>query len=186
MSEDLRFKSRYRIPSTRLRSWDYRWPGIYCVTICTHGRLRWFGEVVEDRMVLSAEGRVVEEEWRKIPGIYPHVQLDEWIVMPDHLHGILSFQNSPLQNLSHAPARTLQSQSLGATIAQFKSTATKRIRMDLKRPDFAWQTRFYDTVLREPADLDRMRVYIRENPARWAAKSNPNGRDVPGRNDTFP
>lgn len=82
------------------------------MTICTQGRFCWFGEVIEGRMVLSAEGRVIEEEWRKIPGIYPRVELDEWIVMPDHLHGILFFQNLPIQGLRHE-IKTLQSQSAG-------------------------------------------------------------------------
>src|SRR3954454_4324052 len=82
---------RYRIPSARLACWDYRWAGVYNVTICTLGRVCWFGEIAEGQMALSLEGNVIAQEWTKIPQIGPHVLLDEWIVMPDHLHGILVF-----------------------------------------------------------------------------------------------
>jgi putative transposase len=165
MSDELRFKDRYRIPSARLTCWDYRWAGVYSVTICTHPRVCWFGEIVDGQALLSPEGRVVDEEWRKIPRINPHAVLDEWIVMPDHMHGILVFQSG----VNKKPEETsrLLAQSLGSVIGQVKSKATKRIRMDLKRPEFAWEPRFHDTILREPTDLERMRAYIRENPARW-------------------
>jgi putative transposase len=135
------------------------------VTICTHPRVCWFGEIVDGQALLSPEGRVVDEEWRKIPRINPHAVLDEWIVMPDHMHGILVFQSG----VNKKPEETsrLLAQSLGSVIGQVKSKATKRIRMDLKRPEFAWEPRFHDTILREPTDLERMRAYIRENPARW-------------------
>ncbi len=170
MSDDLRFRNRYRIPSARLASWDYRWAGVYNVTICTWGRVCWFGEIVEGQMSLSPPGKVVAEEWRKIPGIDVRVSLDEWIVMPDHVHGILIFQGRPQQPQRCEGVNRLLAQSLGVVIGQFKLNATKRIRRDLKQPKFEWQTRFWDTILRDPADLDRARAYIRENPARWNAQ----------------
>jgi putative transposase len=165
MTDDLRFKDRYRIPSARLTSWDYRWAGVYSVTICTHPRICWFGEIVDGQVALSPEGRVVAEEWTKIPRICPYAILDEWIVMPDHMHGILVFQGGPTKK--QEDTSRLLPQSLGSVVGQFKSKATKRIRMDLKRPVFSWEPRFHDTILREPADLERMRAYIRENPTRW-------------------
>jgi len=167
MSDDLRFRNRYRIPSARLASWDYRWAGVYSVTICTWGRVCWFGEIVEGQVSLSPEGKVVAEEWKKIPRDFVRVSLDEWIVMPDHMHGILVFQGRPQPEESREEASRLLARSLGAVIGQFKSNATLRIRRDLKRPRFEWQPRFWDTILRDPADLDRARAYIRDNPARW-------------------
>jgi putative transposase len=116
---------------------------------------------------LSREGRVVAEEWRKVPRICLHAILDEWIVMPDHMHGILVFQGRPMEKQSQDETSRLLSQSLGSVVGQFKSKATKRIRMDLKQPTFTWEPRFHDTLLREPADLERLRAYIRENPSRW-------------------
>jgi len=170
MSDDLRFRNRYRIPSARLVSWDYRWAGVYSVTICTWGRVCWFGEIVEGQMSLSPPGKVVAEAWRKIPGIDARVSLDEWVVLPDHLHGILIIQGRPQKEQNCEGDSHLFAQSLGAVIGQFKSNATKRIRRDLKQPKFEWQTRFWDTILRDPSDLDRARAYIRENPARWNAQ----------------
>ncbi len=96
-----------------------------------------------------------------------HVTLDEWIILPDHMHGILVFEDAPPQEPGPMGASGLPSQSLGAILNQFKSKSTKRIRLDLQQPGFAWQTRFYDTILREPTDLERVRAYIRANPSRW-------------------
>ena len=169
MSDDLRFRNRYRIPSARLASWDYRWTGVYHVTICTLGRIGWFGEITGGRMTLSREGDWVAREWSNIPQIGPYVLLDEWIVMPDHLHGILIFTNRPKPEPREEEAEQLPL-SLGEVIAQFKSRATKAIRWDLQRRRFAWQERYHDTILREPADLERVREYIRTNPMRWKAR----------------
>ena len=127
----------------------------------------WFGEIVDDQVALSPEGKAVAEEWQKIPRDCLRVILDEWIVMPDHMHGILVFQGQPTKEQSQEETSRLLSQSLGTAVGQFKAKSTKRLRMDLKRPDFAWQPRFHDTILREPADLERVRAYIRANPSSW-------------------
>jgi putative transposase len=166
MSDELLFGKRYRIPSARLSGWDYRWAGAYSVTICTRERMRCLGDVVDGEVCLSPIGLVVAEEWLKIPRRQPHVLLDEWIVMPDHMHGILIFQgNTP--TASPKDSKLLRPQSLGAAIGGFKSEATKRIWWNLKHSDFAWQTRFHDVILKTSEDLERMRAYIRGNPARW-------------------
>ena len=86
--------------------------------------------------------------------------------MPDHMHGILIFQGKAPEGGSE-DSKLLRPQSLGAAIGRFKSEATKRIWWNLKRTDFAWQTRFHDVILRTPEDLARVRAYIRENPVRW-------------------
>lgn len=168
MSDDLLFRNRYRIPSARLATWDYRWGGVYFVTICTGGRVHWFGEVVGEQVLLSRIGEVVAQEWRKIPRIYPRAILDEWIVMPDHLHGILIFRGIPGQ-IGKSEEDQLLRQTLGTALGQFKSNCTKRIWGSLRQPDFSWQERFHDTILFDQEDLDRVRAYIRDNPRRWAA-----------------
>src|SRR5438270_1453764 len=117
MSDELRFKNQYRILPARLASWDYRWSGVYSVTICTLRRVRWFGEVIAEQVALSPEGRAVAEEWKKIPRACPRVILDEWIVMPDHMHGILVFQGRPPKDQSEEEAGGLLSQSLGSRSA---------------------------------------------------------------------
>jgi putative transposase len=170
MSDDILFKKRYRIPSARLASWDYRWAGVYSVTLCSLDRVCWFGEIVDGEVTLSPEGRVVAEEWGKLPRIFPHVALDEWIVMPDHMHGILVFQHLPTPEKDPKKLGRLLARSLGALIGQFKSKVTKRIRRDLNRPQFDWQERFHDFIVRDSEDLERIRAYIRTNPVRWKPK----------------
>jgi putative transposase len=158
----LLFRNRYRIPSARLQGWDYRWPGAYAVTICVKERVCCLGEVVDTDVALSPFGVIVAEEWLAIPGIHPQVMLDEWIIMPDHLHGILIFQGE------HRPfsQEGLTAGSLGAVVGQFKQRTTKRIRAR-RRPEFTWQERFFDQILRDDDAVERYRVYIRENPLRW-------------------
>lgn len=160
--EPLLFRNRYRVPSTRLPGWDYSWPGVYAVTICVQGRDRCLGEVVGDDVGLSPYGAIVAEEWLAIPGMHRHVNLDEWIIMPDHLHGILIFEarEGPI---------TQPAESLGRVVGQFKQRATKRIRAR-RHPDFSWQERYFDQILRDEENLNRYRAYIRENPARWRSK----------------
>jgi len=165
VSDDLSFRKRYRIPSARYPGWNYRWAGAYSVTICTLGRARCLGRVEDGRALLSPAGEVVAEEWLKIPGNHPRAALDAWVVMPDHLHGILIFQSEP-EGRSRKPKHP-QSDSLGTVVGQFKGEAKKRIRSHLRQPDFAWQPRFHDVILRTPADLERVRAYIRDNPKNW-------------------
>ncbi len=157
----LLFRNRFRVPSARLPGWDYSWPGAYAVTICVKGRVGCLGEVVEADVALSPLGVIVAEEWLAIPGTHRQVVLDEWIVMPDHLHGILIFERGERP----IPKEGLPAGSLGAVVGQFKQRATKRIRA-LRRREFAWQERYFDQILRDDEALERYRVYIRENPGR--------------------
>jgi len=114
MMDDTLFRGRYRIPSARYVGWDYRWAGVYYVTICTRGRMICLGDVIEGQVVLSPLGRLVAEEWLKIPRHHPRVVLDEWIIMPDHMHGILIFQGTPRED----------GLSLGIVIGRFKAAVT--------------------------------------------------------------
>jgi putative transposase len=168
MSDDLLFKNRYRIPSARLAGWDYRWAGVYNVTINTWGRVRWFGEVRQAQTVLSPVGEAVAAEWKIIPRDHPRVTLDEWVIMPDHIHGLLIFHGRTPDEPDRS--KHLLAQSLGVVIGRFKGEATKRIRRNLKQRTFGWQARFYDTVVRDLAHLEHLRAYIRENPLRWEAR----------------
>ena len=84
-----KYKDRYRVESARLPGWDYHAAGWYFVTLCTRDRVPFFGEIVDGEMVLSSIGRIVAEEWQRTPEIRSNVILDEWVVMPNHLHGIL-------------------------------------------------------------------------------------------------
>lgn len=164
------FKNRYRVDTWRAPWWNYRDPGWYFVTVCTYLRVPWFGDVAGDRMRLNEIGRIVDDEWHRTSFVRPNVYLDAFVVMPNHWHGLLEIRY-PWPPLSEpeavdTPAARLWPGSLGAIVGQIKSMATKRIRAS-GETGFAWQTRFYDRILRATDHLDRVRAYIRNNPRHW-------------------
>lgn len=166
----MKFKGRYRIEFARLRSWDYSSPGWYFVTVCTRNKETFFGDVVCGEMCLSEAGRIVSDEWMKTEIIRSNIRLDEWIIMPNHIHGILVIVDRTTN--VEAPRRGVSTitkwkpGTLGAIINQFKSISTKRIRR-AGFPAFAWQPRFYDHIIRNDDALSRIRTYIQNNPQKW-------------------
>jgi REP element-mobilizing transposase RayT len=189
------FKDKYRIASARLRGWDYAGAGWYFVTLCTRNQECFFGEIVEADLQLSTIGDIVAEEWQKTPTIRPNVELDEWIVMPNHIHGIIvikpasdeSSRDVPVERLpaersigkretTHRVVSTkgrLKAGSLGAIAGQFKSVCTKRI-WAAGFPNFDWQPRFFDHIIRNEKSLKNIRQYIVNNPLKWELdKNNP-------------
>jgi REP element-mobilizing transposase RayT len=171
------FKNKYRVESTRLKGWDYAAAGWYFVTLCTRQRECFFGEVQASGMQLSPLGVIVAEEWEKTATIRPNVELDEWVVMPNHLHGIIIIKSGAAEMPPETPVETpvetprrgvsrLKSGSLGAIIGQFKSICTKRIWAAHSR-SFGWQSRFYDHLIRDERALKNIRRYIVNNPAQW-------------------
>jgi putative transposase len=144
MSE--KFKNKYRIESSRLQGYDYSQNGMYFVTICTKDREEFFGEIVGGKMVLNDVGRIVMEEWLQTPIIRTNIILDEWIIMPNHLHGIIEIRNVDTSQGVETPQRetpqrgvstdnnkrggynqSWKSNSLGSAINQIKSICTKKI-----------------------------------------------------------
>ena len=173
------FKNKYRIESSRLKGWDYRRTGAYFITICTKNREKIFGNVVMDKVVLNDIGKIVEEEWLKTPKIRNYVELDVFIIMPNHLHGIIFIYNDDLekkifeQEIKHLSFQNeynknhyLKSKSISSFINQFKSVTTKRIKR-LYINDFSWQSRFYDHIIRNENSLSKIRDYILHNPIKW-------------------
>ncbi len=88
------FKNKYRVESTRLKGWDYTAAGLYFVTVCAKNRECFFGNVVNAEMCLSPIGEIVADEWQQTPRVRPYVELDEWIIMPNHVHGIIAIGNA--------------------------------------------------------------------------------------------
>jgi REP element-mobilizing transposase RayT len=168
-----RFQGKYRIPSARLPGWDYASAGYYFVTIVTHGRIPYFGEILAGKMHLSPIGAIVAEEWSKTPQIRPNIQLDEWVIMPNHLHGIIIITTveTPRRGVSTerrgVSTKAWKPNTLGSILNQFKSVCTKRIRLACN-PDFGWQPRFHDHIIRDEKSLERIRAYIRYNPLQWS------------------
>jgi REP element-mobilizing transposase RayT len=147
---------RHHRRSMRLPAYDYRSAGAYFVTICTYER-----ELLFEDPVLR---RVAERLWQRIPRHFPHVRLDEWVIMPNHIHGILVIVGDPLPRR----ASGVEAGSLGAIVGNFKSVAARRINRLRGTPGMpVWQRNYYEHVVRDEGTLKAIRQYIADNPAQW-------------------
>lgn len=162
--------TKYR-RSIRLHGFDYGQPGAYFVTVCTRDRACLFGEVVEGEMVLNAFGAIVQECWQDLPNHYPHVGLYEFVVMPNHVHGIIPLTGETVgAGLRPAPTTDVVSRRHGLpeVVRAFKTFSARRVN-ELRRHPFAslWQRGYYEHVIRNERDLERIREYIVGNPVNW-------------------
>ena len=160
--------------STRLRDYDYASSGAYYVTICTAQRAHLFGEILDGQMILNDVGQIALETWSAIPEHLANVFLDEFVVMPNHIHGIVCIKH-PTVGAKHAaplhsasPGFNVDAGSLGAIVRSFKAAVTKRARVSLSKADLhIWQRGYHDHVVRNNSDLERIRTYISTNPLEW-------------------
>jgi REP element-mobilizing transposase RayT len=135
--------------------YDYARPGAYFVTVCTHERFCWFGEVVDGRVSLSAEGHVIETVLLSLPQRFAGTKLDRFVIMPNHIHAILRISGS-----------NFAGPKLGEVVRTFKAASTTLIRQS-GETGFAWQRNYHDHVIRDQAELERIRAYIVANPRNW-------------------
>lgn len=159
------YKGKYRIPSIRLKNYDYSSDGSYFVTICTHDHYHYFGKITEGKMHFSEIGKIANQYWIDIPKHFPSVILGEWVVMPNHIHGIIIINPVETPNLDISANPHWKTGSLGNIINQYKRICTIEIRKIL--PDFAWQSRFYEHIIRNENDFYRTSEYIFNNPLSW-------------------
>lgn len=170
-----KFNNKYRIASARLKGWDYGSNAAYFVTICTHGRVYYFGRVVEGKMRLSGIGELAQQFWGAIPDHFSFVRLGEFVIMPDHMHGIIIIDGgdvtgtpveTPDSGVSTAAAsRKWKPGTLGVMVNQYKRMVTIHARKI--NADFAWQSRFHDHVIRNDGAFQRISNYIINNPVKW-------------------
>ena len=172
--------------SPRLRGYDYSQEGAYFVTICTAGRTHLFGKIVDGVTVLNTLGQIAESGWAEIPTHFPQVELDLYVIMPNHVHGIVFIVDAPgdtkmMRTVGTRHASSLRqplpkqwrpngvkSGSLGAIVGSYKSATTKRIkRLGDTSETLVWQGRYYDHIIRNEQSLNKIREYILYNPARW-------------------
>lgn len=139
--------------SPRLHSFDYASEGAYFVTVCSHQRQCLFGHVLGGTVHLSPPGEPVDECWRALPVHLAGVTLDAYVVMPNHLHGIVMLSNSPVQ----------PTQSLGRVLNSFECAVTRKAQRSV------WQSRYYDHIIRGESDTLLIREYISHKAARWSA-----------------
>lgn len=178
----------YNRQSKRLQGYDYSSPGYYFVTIVSHNRLPIFGEIIQDQIQLSYIGKIVVDCWLEIPKHFQSVTLDEYVVMPNHFHSIVNIiehQNVGARHEASSFRRqaSLYStndqnpkpkgsppKSLSAIIGSFKSEATKRIhKAGLIKDQNIWQRNYYEHVIQDDEDYQRIVEYIRFNPINWEA-----------------
>ncbi len=175
------FRDRYRIETIRFPGRDYG-RGLFFVTMCTRQRVRNLSSIHHGNVVLTDIGSIVADEWCRTAIIRPYVSLDAWVIMPDHIHGIIHIDRdphdpSPVETPRRGVSTTFKNNTvghklewhsgcLGASINQFKMSCTKRIR-GAGHTEFAWQPRYYECIIRSPEALDAVRRYIRNNPREW-------------------
>ncbi len=190
-----RFQGKYRIPSSRANWWDYSCNGEYFVTVCIQDKDCLFGMMDGNRIILSEAGRIAKACWEEIPLHFPFVQLDSFVVMPNHVHGILVI-NNPAETLhqsvdtfhqinvetlhatslpTHGPAASDKNEfmssispkrgTLSSVVRSYKSAVTRAVHLNY--PGFSWQPRYYDSIINDDQLKQKIQDYIRWNPANW-------------------
>ncbi len=190
---DKRFKYKYRIESSRLKNYDYSKEGFYFITILTKNREHFFGEIINNKMVLSDLGKIAVEEWLISEKLRKNIYLDQWIVMPNHIHGIVIIDYSDRENkhqfkksdFSKTPNKSYTEKrlkiyngenpdlskispipnSISTMIRFFK----RQVKMRSKENNFLfdWQERFDDRIIRDEKSLFAIRTYIKNNVINW-------------------
>lgn len=180
---------RMRAPGDRLHPGHsrtaYRYPGVYFVTIITHLRKPLLGRRVGTAVSLSRLGAIVARGWEAIPMRFPHVRLDSYVIMPNHIHGILILHSpvpSPIRSHGAGPGLPngspgLEPGSLAAIVGSFKSTASREINRVRGTPGArVWQRNFHEHVLPDRESVRRVRRYITGNPSRLGATTSEVGK----------
>ena len=168
-SEVLKFdKGKHHRRTVRLKDYDYSEEGAYFVTICAHNRECLFGNISDGRMQLSRIGKVVEDCWKWLGDQYDYVYLDEWVIMPNHLHGIIVITDEDLGGSRTAPTKEFKHKPLGRLIGAFKTVSARRIK-DMRKSATArvWQRNYYEHIVRNEKELIGIREYIVNNPFTW-------------------
>ena len=154
---------RDRRRSLRLEGYDYGAWGPYFVSIVLEKRLRLFGDVVDEELRLNDAGEMAESVWAALPRRFPAVRLDAFVVMPNHIHGIITIDQSD------AGSRV----TLGDVISAYKSVTTVEYTRGVAGHGWPrsrgrlWQRNYYEHIIRDDRSLERIRAYILDNPARW-------------------
>ena len=171
--------------SIRLAGYDYASPGAYFITLVTYQRLCLFGTIRDGEMELSAVGMIVAEKWHEISGHFTNVELGEYVVMPNHVHGIIILHDVPRRGVVSTPAgrgggtppddlkkgdetSPLRWTTLGQVVAYYKYQSTKQVNAVMDSPGTQlWQRNYYDHILRNDKEYARINAYIASNPIHW-------------------
>ncbi len=182
-----KYQNKYRIKSARLGNYDYSRAGLYFVTICTHNREHYFGEIINGKMKLSNIGVIADLLWYEIKNHSKNIKLHQFVVMPNHIHGIIEIldggdpQQSQKPILANKSSKKIKSPlptknqqmtnispksgTLGRIIGSYKSAVMRHVHRF--GYEFDWQSRFYDHIVRDKGDFNRIAKYIDKNPSNW-------------------
>ena len=167
--------------SIRLKGYDYTQPGAYFVTICTHGQMCVFGDIINDDVKLSPAGQIAHREWMRLDTRFHYIDLDEFVIMPNHIHGIIiiTCRGTAVNMINKAHEISCRaptgeqfgkpiSSSIPTIIRSYKSSVTfrvNRLRYPLAKP--LWQRNYFEHIIRNDDELNRARRYILNNPLQW-------------------
>lgn len=167
LNQVTRMKCRKR---TRLRGYDYSYPGAYFVTVCTQKQKLTLGNVRKGKFLPTICGEIAREKWLELPERYPDIELDAFIIMPNHIQGIIFIVEAGLK-----PAPTKKRYGLSEIVRAFKTYSSRAINEIRKTPGVHfWQRSFYDHIIRNEMELNRVREYVQNNPLSWELdKENP-------------
>ncbi len=168
----MEFTSCNKRRSIRLSHFDYSQAGAYFITLCAHERQCLFGNIVNHQVKLNHLGKIIADEWEKTGLIRKQVELDSWVIMPNHFHAILFINwNDQVNqgfNNNQIPAIGPKTKSLGAIVGGFKAAVTRRNNLRLSdNNQKVWQRNYWDRVIRNEEELSQIREYIQNNPLKW-------------------
>ena len=162
MLEQIKLQSRKR---NRMKNFDYSKNGAYFITICIQDRISYFGKIKEGKITLNKYGEIVAKTWEWLATQYPYVELGEFIVMPNHFHGIIYINSNNVVGTGRDLSTKIK--PISELIGAFKTVSSKKINKDNSLFSFYWQRSFYDRVIRNEKELEKMTDYIRLNPENW-------------------
>jgi len=156
--------------SIRLKGYDYSQEGLYFITLCCQDRMCLFGDIINGEMVLNEYGKIAKNEWLKTPEIRPNVELCDFVIMPNHVHGIIRMGRGELHSPDNrgecnSPLRS-PSQTIGAIVRGYKSSVTKNIVL-LGFVGKIWQRNYYEHIIRDGKSFQTISEYIKNNPVNW-------------------
>ncbi len=174
--------------SIRLKGYDYSQSGMYYITLVVQDRLHVFGEIIYGKMELNDAGEMIHEKWQWIENQYPYIKLDETVIMPNHLHGIIIIRRvdsgidpktdkSKIAIMGRTRTTPTKPKPLGRLIGAFKTVSTKEFNIRFRdqyqwKSDKLWQRNYYEHIVRNEKDYERIAEYIRMNPQNWERDKN--------------
>ena len=185
------YKNKYRVKSHRLKNWDYSNDGCYFLTICTEHKKHWFGKIINEKMILSEFGQIVYDEWMNSFEIRDELFAGEFVVMPNHIHGIVILKNNNNSTVeTHSRVSQIRAEtnsrsslpkripkSISSFVGGFKSGTVNKIddfidTNDLDIDKFnmenkLWQRNYWDRIIRDEKEYDNIVGYIFNNPQNW-------------------